>query len=81
MRMPGTGPRLRGGGAMETTQMQELTVNDLLADPVTRLVMQRDGVTDEQVHGLMRRAALARQAGTPVAGSRAGSVLTRNSRG
>lgn len=57
---------------METTQMQEPTVSELLSDPVTRLVMQRDGVTEEQVRRLMRRAALA---------LRAGPGLTRNSRG
>ncbi len=35
----------------------ELTLDQMLADPIVRLVMARDGVTEAQVRAVMQRAA------------------------
>lgn len=40
----------------------EPPVSDMLADPLVRLVMKRDGVSHEEILGVMRRASRARAA-------------------
>ena len=73
----------------ETTLLRQPTVNDFLSDPATRLLMRRDGVTEEQVRQLVRRTALARH-GEPVSAFRPDSKgrwtqpdvrFTKNSQG
>lgn len=41
---------------------KELTLDELLADPVVQLVMQRDGVTAEDVRQVIERARQAQSA-------------------
>lgn len=38
----------------------EPTVDDMLADPIVRLVMQRDGVEEAELRRTLRRLAAAR---------------------
>ncbi len=40
----------------------QLTLDELLADPVIRLVMRRDGVSEEDVRHLMAQVAGRRRA-------------------
>jgi hypothetical protein len=41
------------------TTIRELTLEEMLADPLIRLVMARDGVTARDVRALMERNAAA----------------------
>ncbi|SMF76074.1 hypothetical protein SAMN06265365_13214 [Tistlia consotensis] len=42
------------------TLLQEPTVEDMLADPIVKLVMSRDGVQEEELRRIFRRSARAR---------------------
>lgn len=42
------------------TLLQEPTVDDMLADPIVRLVMSRDGVEEEELRRIFRRRASRR---------------------
>ncbi|SMF76077.1 hypothetical protein SAMN06265365_13215 [Tistlia consotensis] len=44
--------------------MQEATLEEMLADPLVRLVMARDGVEEAELRGIVQRVARAR-AGRP----------------
>ena len=35
----------------------QMTLDDLLADPITRLVMRRDGVSEDEIRRLMAKVA------------------------
>jgi hypothetical protein len=49
--------------APETAPETELTLDEMLADPIVHLIMRRDGVEDAHVRALVRRvAARLRQA-------------------
>ncbi|MEX0760243.1 MAG: hypothetical protein WD100_11755 [Tistlia sp.] len=45
---------------MTTPVFAEPTVEDMLADPIVRLVMQRDGVEEAELRLTLRRLAAAR---------------------
>lgn len=46
----------------ETPLFAEPTVDDMLADPIVQLVMQRDGVEEAELRRTLRRLAVARGA-------------------
>lgn len=47
------------------TLLQEPTVEDMLADPIVKLVMSRDGVQAEELRRIIRRTARARAGLSP----------------
>jgi hypothetical protein len=53
--MPGIGEMQRREQTMDgfTTTTRELTLQEMLADPIVQTVMARDGVTKQDVEGLI----------------------------
>ncbi len=48
---------------MTSTNSPELTLDELLADPIVRLVMRRDGVTEADIRRAMISAFVASRLG------------------
>ena len=47
--------------------LRELTLDEMLADPIVHLMMARDGVVEAEVRALLNRALVACAAGHAVA--------------
>lgn len=61
-RVPSSGQISREGvGATHLRPAWEPALSDMLADPITQMLMRRDGVQEGEVHRLAERLRQARQ--------------------
>ena len=58
------------------TRVRELSLDEMLADPIVHLLMHRDGIQEDQVRELMARARLAAPEYCGASGSAAELTLT-----